>query len=370
MLCFVHSSDWQLGMPFNWAEGDAGAKLRALRMEGIDRLGELAKEKQAQFILVAGDLFDANTVSERIVIEACERIAALPVPVFVIPGNHDHGGPGSIYRHDSFGKNKPENMTVMTEKEPLTCQDWQVCFFPAPLLQRHEAHDPTEHITAESGEPGFFRIGIAHGSIRRFDQSGDGTVYNLIDPRRAKLAKLDYLALGDWHGTEQIDARTWFSGAHEPTNFKGNDTGNALLVRISEVGAVPEVEKLHVAKSQWLHQSFSLFNREDIEALRQWITNLDSPRHALLELELKGALSLADLSEVDELVRELSHRLLVLRTERRALLPAASEDELDALAADGYVRMAVERLRELQGSGDVAAARALQLLHQLKHQPC
>ena len=58
---------------------------------------------------------------------------------------------------------------------------------------------------------------------------------------RAATARLDYLALGDWHGTRRIDARTWYSGTPEPDRFKANEPGNVLQVDIARAGAEPIV---------------------------------------------------------------------------------------------------------------------------------
>ena len=54
---------------------------------------------------------------------------------------------------------------------------------------------------------------------------------------RAAAARLDYLALGDWHGTLEIAPRTWYAGTPEPDRFRANDAGNVLLVELDEPGA-------------------------------------------------------------------------------------------------------------------------------------
>ena len=66
------------------------------------------------------------------------------------------------------------------------------------------------------------RIGVAHGGIKEFLErvAGDGErVHNAIPADRASRARLDYLALGDWHGRLRIDERTWYSGTPEATHF-------------------------------------------------------------------------------------------------------------------------------------------------------
>ena len=59
---------------------------------------------------------------------------------------------------------------------------------------------------------------------------------NPIDGERAARARLDYLALGDWHGTLEIAPRTWYAGTPEPDRFRANDAGNVLLVELDDAG--------------------------------------------------------------------------------------------------------------------------------------
>ena len=55
MLSFLHSADWQIGKPYARVEDpDKRAKLRQVRIEAIDRIGQCARDQQAAFLLVAG----------------------------------------------------------------------------------------------------------------------------------------------------------------------------------------------------------------------------------------------------------------------------------------------------------------------------
>src|SRR4051812_6414297 len=106
-------------MPFLRVPGDRGAKLRELRLESIARLGDLAKKESVDLVLVAGDLFDANTVDDRVVVQAMTRFRDMARPVIVIPGNHDHcAGPSSVFRRASFRDSCPENVVVLDTREP------------------------------------------------------------------------------------------------------------------------------------------------------------------------------------------------------------------------------------------------------------
>ena len=57
-LRFLHSADWQLGLRVRFIPGDSGAVVRDARLKTVARIGEVAREREAEFVLVAGDVFE------------------------------------------------------------------------------------------------------------------------------------------------------------------------------------------------------------------------------------------------------------------------------------------------------------------------
>lgn len=366
MIRFLHTADLQLGMPFHWVPGDRGAQLRSWRFEAIDRCVDLAAAEDAAFILVAGDVFDANTVDDRTVVQACARFARAKVPVVAIPGNHDHGGPGSVWRRRSFQENRPENLLVLEGREPLVLAGGRAVLLPAPLTHRQERGDTTAHWTPATGRelaPGAVRIGLAHGSVQDFT----GEAMNLIDPQRAERADLDYLALGDWHGCKEVARRTWYAGTPEPTRFLDNDAGNVLIVT-AERAAPPRVTRVPVARGRWIRHAAHLDGAEDIDALGRWFETLDTPLETLVRLELAGMLSFSDMETLDLMLRRWEDRLVLLRRKDAELVPVGRDEELEAIATRGYVASAIASLKAAVAEGGprgATAARALRLLYRL-----
>jgi len=103
MVRFVHAADFQIGKPYNWANGRAQKTLRERREQAIEQVGEVAAESQADFIVVAGDFFDANTIEDDVITRACRRLSSLNIPTYILPGNHDFAaGPASVYERSTF----------------------------------------------------------------------------------------------------------------------------------------------------------------------------------------------------------------------------------------------------------------------------
>lgn len=77
MARFLHTADWHLGMKYAQL-GPKADRAREIRMETVERLLKTAKEKNVDFILVAGDTFDSNEVDSNTIRELCTDLSKLP----------------------------------------------------------------------------------------------------------------------------------------------------------------------------------------------------------------------------------------------------------------------------------------------------
>ncbi|MFH1743057.1 MAG: metallophosphoesterase, partial [bacterium] len=88
-LRFLHTSDWQLGMTRHFLAEGAQERYSQARFDAIRTMGRIAKDEECQFMLVCGDVFESNQVDRKTVARALEALKDVPVPVFILPGNHD-----------------------------------------------------------------------------------------------------------------------------------------------------------------------------------------------------------------------------------------------------------------------------------------
>lgn len=375
MIRFIHAADLQIGKPYNWADPErARPALKRAREEAITQIGTVADDHDASFVLIAGDLFDDNTVDDDIVTRTCHRLGNdVSVPVYIVPGNHDAAsGPSCVYRRRPFTQRKPDHVIVLDRREPYVvgengeaAPDDEVVILPAPLQRRIERGDPTSHVDADFGRdraPGAVRIGLAHGGVETFD---GGEAASRIDPDRAETADLNYLALGDWHGCRQVTPRTWYSGTPEPDSFQQNDPGYVLSVSLSAPGDKPNVTKVSTGQYKWERVEMALQGNEDLDALEQAFGDFSEPLNTLVRLELSGELGLEGKGRLDALIEQLENTVLAVR-HRGEVRPKATEEEIASMAGDGYVGDTVDELRDISETdtedADVAD-RALQLLY-------
>ncbi|NVN12243.1 metallophosphoesterase family protein, partial [Nguyenibacter vanlangensis] len=229
----IHTSDWQIGKVFRFADDDILSVLQQERLEAIGRIGRLARSEGADAILVAGDVYDYARPAERTLRQPVERMRQFPdLRWHLIPGNHDFHEPDGLWDR-LLRMGLPDNISVHLGHDPAPLDAAGTAWIiPAGLGHRHVIGDPTARMDAAPTPEGAIRLGLAHGSVRDF---GDGAPdHNRIAIDRARQAGLTYLALGDWHGAVRIDSRTWYSGTPEIDGFDlgGAGGGQALLVTL------------------------------------------------------------------------------------------------------------------------------------------
>ncbi len=368
----LHTSDWQIGKAFGFAEDSTREVLRDARLEAISRLGRLAQESGAEAVLVAGDIYDVAAPSDRTLRQPIERMRQFPKLAWhLIPGNHDpHTAGGPWERLQRAGV--PDNLHLHLTPAPASIGDGKAWILPAPLTRRHASGDPTEAMGGAATPEGAIRVGLAHGSLRSFG-SDETTTHNLIAPDRADRAGLAYLALGDWHGAQAFGLRSWYAGTPEPDAFDigGSGGGEALLVDLAGPRAVPVVARQAVGRFVWRREAATLHGGTDIDVLETRLRGLDpDPSRVLVSLRVEGTLSLSGRQAFEQrIAHEVGSALRVLRIDDAALRAQPTAADLAAIEHAGFVRTAAERLAAMaadraEPKHELAAA-ALQRLYLL-----
>lgn len=359
MLRFLHTADWQIGRQYARFDPEDAAALADARFAAVTRLAQLAAEHEVDAVLVAGDVFDAQTLSDRTLHRTFQAMAGFTGPWVLLPGNHDAALAESIWsRAERIGA-MPANVHLLAKPEVFMLEGTNAVILPAPLTQRQTYDDLTAWFDRAEAPEGAFRLGLAHGSVEGLlPDSVDSP--NPIAADRAATAGLDYLALGDWHGLKQIDDCTWYSGTPEQERFKNNGAGQALLVEIEHPGAEPRVQPLAVGQHGWYQWRQPLSVASDLDEFLDELSAL--PEKSVVDVTLAGEL---DLAGRERLERELGaasgrHRSLAAHTGELALMPTA--EDIAALHADGYVGNVIHTLQERQAGSDDDAATARRAL--------
>jgi DNA repair exonuclease SbcCD nuclease subunit len=353
---FIHSSDLQIGKTFGFFEADVASLLQDARQAAVGTLGELAMRHDAQAVLLAGDIFDKQQLSQITLAKPIEAMRRFPkVNWHLLPGNHDHVRDNGLWDRLTHSQ-LPANVNFHVAAGAVSIADDAAVFLlPAPLRYISSVDDLTAYMDSDVTPEGAIRIGMAHGSIQGFDS--DGETSNYISPNRADSAGLSYLALGDWHRQMKVNDRTWYSGTPEPDRFKlppnATDSrcngGAALLVDIPSARATPTVTALETGRYRWHRVQRILTEDGQIDRLetdlRALAPNLE---RVVLYLEVSGAISLAGRKAFeDKITQSIAAAVCGLRLDDRQLILEPTEADLDEIDRAGFVRVAADRLKAM-----------------------
>ncbi|MGN6424289.1 MAG: metallophosphoesterase family protein [Asticcacaulis sp.] len=170
---------------------------------------------------------------------------------------------------------------------------------------------------------------------------------DVIAPDRARLAGLDYLALGDWHGQMRINERTWYSGTPEPDRFKHNLPGTALIVEIAEPGSVPDVTPVSTGLFEWRTLSLDLLSGEDpVEVLNGRLPLSAMRRQILMRLEVTGRTGMAERTNLSAAVSAIAPEFALTNFLTDDLKTDCTPDNLDQIDTAGALRQAADALYE------------------------
>ncbi len=354
---FLHTADWQIGRAFATFDPEVAPFLAEARFAAVERLAALATQHAVDAVLVAGDVFDAQTVSDKTIRRLFNAMTGFAGPWLLISGNHDAALAESVWTRAQRLGCVPAQVHLLMAPEVKLFDSFAV--LPAPLTQRHTYGDLTAWMDDAATPAGLLRIGLAHGSVQGLLHEGIDSA-NPIAPDRTERARLDWLALGDWHGAKQVGDRMAYSGTPEPDRYPNNEPGYALLIDIAAPGAQPQVQRLPVAQYRWVSHSSQLQMAGDLGVLLQWLATLQAAD--VVQLRISGALDWAQHQQLQAALGTAEARVRSLDVDAQDLRMAPTDEDLAALQADGYVGELLAELRAESAAGADGAQAALALL--------
>jgi DNA repair exonuclease SbcCD nuclease subunit len=373
---FVHTADWQLGITRHFLAGEAQPRYAAARRDAVAGLGSLAAD--AEFVVVAGDVFEHNQLAPQVISQSLEAMRAIGIPVYLLPGNHDPLDASSVYTSALFKAECPANVTVL-DRAGIHEVRPGLQIVAAPWRSKAPTTDLVADVLDGLPVDGVTRVLVAHGGVDVLDP--DPTEPSLIRLAGVEdaLARgaVHYVALGDKHSLTEVGGtgRIWYSGSPEVTNYddvEGNP-GHVLVVDLDESNPQRPVTVDARKVGRW---RFSTLNRQvdssrDIADLDLNLDLMPDKDRTVLRLALIGSLTVTDRAALDACLDKYSRLFASLRVwdshSDLAVIPA--DGEFTDLGIGGFAAAAVEELVETArtGDGDTAgdAQAALALLLRL-----
>lgn len=361
---FIATADWQLGMQAHYLSDEARARFRQDRFEAVKRIGALVGEHDAQFVVVGGDVFETNQLERAVVARTFEALRAIPVPVVLLPGNHDPLSSASIYDSPQFGS-KPDHVHVLRDAEPFEVLPG-VQIVGAPWVSKAPGRDllnaAYEPLTPT--EEGSYRVLLGHGAVSTLDPDRDNLSTIDVASLEAALAKgkAQFAVIGDKHSATRVSDRIWYPGTPEVTHRREEDPGNVLLVTLD--GENVDVEKLRTGAWQFRTISQRIDSADDVLALRAQLDAVEDKARTAVWLALEGTISTSTNALLEEVIEYASDVFARIEHWERHKDLAVVPDGADFKDLDlsGYARAALEDLL-VQAKDDDTAVDALGLLY-------
>jgi exonuclease SbcD len=351
----LHTSDLQLDAPFLFL-GEGGQRHREQLLKTLDAIVETALKGDYQLLLIAGDLFNSNQPQQLTVDFVLNLLGKLPIPVCLLPGNHDPYDATSIYRRATF----PTNTVLFTDQlKEVVFPSLDCAVYGNAIVSKAQKNGTLEGLWPSQKVR--WHIAMAHGSV----VTGMVTdPHRPIEPEDIESCGMDYVALGDWHSFadhSQGSVRAFYSGAPEPTAYDQCGAGYVASVTLDERGC--HVEKVRVGKVQAEQVSINLSGCSESDVLDQIMEHAGEGK--MLEVFLSGMTEVGTVIDPDRIESFLTSHFYAVRI-RDQSHPALNEISLADFESQDVIGQFIRVMQaRIQATSDEAIAsrtmRALQL---------
>jgi DNA repair exonuclease SbcCD nuclease subunit len=258
MVSFIHTADFHFGANRpSWCD----ASVHQVQLDILNVILQEASKQRVDFILFAGDLYD-GFANEKTIRDVYEVLRSTPVPLYILPGNHDREEEGGVWSQPPWDKAPAASIRVLREVGPFVLGS-SVVLLSCPV-QRRAPYPALVDSWLKTPFPrgSHIRIGVAHGHLEGLKHPCG----NFPVPRHSAAAlALDYLALGHRHeyavfpvdgvnriaypGTPSPMLRItgWYRSYHDNNKvFRKSRRGRIIHVRLDEPEAAPQISWIPV----------------------------------------------------------------------------------------------------------------------------
>lgn len=324
----LHIGDIHLDSPFSLFDVEKSQARRNELRGTFTSVMMYAKMKEADIVIIAGDLFDSEFVTKETMNLLVSQFEANPKCRFVItPGNHDPATPKSAYLKTKF----PGNVYIFKSEnvEKISFEDIGVDVYGFAYTEEKYEKNPLErNIEIDRTKINIF---AAHADI-----TNRKSVYCPMKEWDFAVNGFDYVALGHIHAGGEIEkaGETYYaySGCPEGRSFDECGVKGGIFISAKKEGGVfmPEFEHPRFCKKRYEKQEVDvsgLKNREDaLASVKKCVTENGYGKDTLLRIKLVGVVSPDASFEADKIVAS-DVGVFYLETED-CTLPLLDYDEL------------------------------------------
>jgi len=352
----IHTADNHIGLPFKQYPAEVANRLIDERFTALGRLVAVANERNAQFFVVAGDLFDSTRVKKEDIDAAAAVLRGFEgVAVIVVPGNHDHyaNSETEVWKrfHKAIEADSRIDLLVDPAVKSYDVEGQAVHFFPCACPSKTGAESTIGWVAEAAGRHATgLKIGIAHGNVTGLGLDAEGQYFNM-EPAALEAAGVATWLLGHIHvpfpTVESGERSPYFmAGTHTPDSLRCRHAGSAWSIDC-EGDRVTRYERLAPGGIAFRRLEKELVSADDVADLVHMCEALDACS-TVLDLQLSGRLSATErvqlTAEIDRLrpaflsltdESDIHDRIDAAQIEQRYRSGGLAQRLLTALLEDG-----------------------------------
>lgn len=229
MLKILHTGDIHLDSPFSRLDARRAEIRRGELRASFSAMMRFAREHAVDLILIAGDLFDNESVTRETVALLTREFSLFGGKIVISPGNHDCVTPGGVWEKTAF----PENVFVFREPAltRFSFDDLQTDVYGCAFVSPERTDSPLSG--ARIADPSRINLLCIHG-----DTSSPLSHYGPLTKAEILGFGAEYAALGHIHNPGEIvttgSAAYGYCGCLEGRGPDEVGLKGAVLVEISK----------------------------------------------------------------------------------------------------------------------------------------
>jgi len=180
---------------------------------GLQAVLDKAAALAADIVLLAGDTFENHRVSEAVLRRTAALIAEAPLPIVLLPGNHDSILPDCMFVRGGLHAVPNLHLLGVTHDDAVVFPQHDLEIRGRP----HRGYDDMPPLEAARPRTTRWQIVMAHGHyVAPHDWASEAHRSWLISDAALSATAADYIALGHWDRAAQVGDGTvpaYYSGA-------------------------------------------------------------------------------------------------------------------------------------------------------------
>lgn len=271
MFSFIHSADIHLDSPLHGLNRHTEApvdEIRGATRRALENLVELALEKEVDFLIIAGDLYDGDWPDYSTGLffnKQMQRLKEASIPVFIISGNHDAAS------RITKSLKPPANVQMLSTKKPET-----LILDELPVAihgQGFATQSVLENLALDYPKalPDHFNIGMLHTSLTG---NSDHDPYAPCSISDLTEKGYDYWALGHihQHAVLRQEPHIVYCGNPQGRHIKETGERGCYLIEVDDNLAISKTSFIVTDVVRWQAVEIDISPFSESEAIRDAIS--------------------------------------------------------------------------------------------------